>query len=168
MKNLRTFESFDNISEEKGEKWIQDAIKRPGALRKKMGKKGEEKISKGEIEEELSKLKKKDKDPKKSGVQGLSKRDLTKLRQLNLAKTLKGLKENVEFPDAHEEHSDVDNYMFFANLENIVRFCEDIMDMDEQEIDELLTNGHNWAEDHVAAALENIQQVYDWVYSEAN
>jgi hypothetical protein len=92
MKNLRTFESFENISEEKGEKWIQDAIKRPGALRKKMGKKGEEKISKGEIEDELSKLKKKDKDPKKSGVQGLSKRDLTKLRQLNLAKKLKGLK----------------------------------------------------------------------------
>jgi len=92
MKHLKTFESFENISEEKGEKWIQDAIKRPGALRKKLGKKGEEKISKGEIEDELSKLKKKDKDPKKSGVQGLSKRDLTKLRQLNLAKTLKGLK----------------------------------------------------------------------------
>lgn len=92
MKHLKTFESFENISEEKGEKWIQDAIKRPGALRKKLGKKGKEKISKGEIEDELSKLKRKDKDPKKSGVQGLSKRDLTKLRQLNLAKTLKGLK----------------------------------------------------------------------------
>jgi hypothetical protein len=92
MKHLKTFESFENISEEKGEKWIQDAIKRPGALRKKLGKKDEEKISKGEIEEEISKLKKKDKDPKKSGVQGLSKRDLSKLRQLNLAKTLKSLK----------------------------------------------------------------------------
>ena len=52
----------------------------------------DKKISKGEIEEEISKLKKKDKDPKKSGVQGLSKRDLSKLRQLNLAKTLKSLK----------------------------------------------------------------------------
>ena len=92
MKHLKTFESFENISEEKDEKWIQDAIKRPGALRKKLGKKDEEKISKGEIEEEISKLKKKDKDPKKSGVQGLSKRDLSKLRQLNLAKTLKSLK----------------------------------------------------------------------------
>lgn len=85
-------ESFENISEEKGEKWIADVIKRPGSLRKKLGKRGEEKISKGEIQDELSKLKKKDKDPKKSGVQGLSKRDLTKLRQLNLAKKLKGLK----------------------------------------------------------------------------
>ena len=42
MKHLKTFESFENISEEKGEKWIQDAIKRPGALRKKLGKKGED------------------------------------------------------------------------------------------------------------------------------
>ena len=93
MKHLKTFETFENqlsiqhdenISEKKVEKkWIGDTIKRPGALRKKLGKKGEEKIYKGE---ELSKLKKKDKDPKKSGVQGLSKRDLTKLRQLNLSK----------------------------------------------------------------------------------
>ncbi len=70
-----------------------------------------------------------------------------------------------DYEQVDENHK---NYMFFANLENIVRFCEDILDMDEQEIDELLTNGHNWAEDHVAAALENIQQVYDWIYSEAN
>ena len=166
MKNLRTFESFDNISEEKGEKWIQDAIKRPGALRKKMGKKGEEKISKGEIEEELSKLKKKDKDPKKSGVQGLSKRDLTKLRQLNLAKTLKGLKENVEFPDAHEEHSDVDNYMFFANLENIITMAQEILAMDKHQIDEMLTKEHDWATDHVSAAKEGIEHVHDWLNSQ--
>ena len=40
--------------------------------------------------------------------------------------------------------------------------------MDKEKIDHLLTKGHDWAEDHVAASLENIQQVYDWVYSEAN
>lgn len=67
-----------------------------------------------------------------------------------------------------DEHVEYENYMFFANLENIVRFCEDIMDMDKEKIDHLLTKGHDWAEDHVAASLENIQQVYDWVYSEAN
>ena len=75
-----------------GRKWIQDAIKRPGALRKKLGKKGEEKISKGEIAGEIAKLRKKDKNKEKPGIQGLSKSDLTKLRQLNLAKTLKGMK----------------------------------------------------------------------------
>lgn len=83
---------FGNIYEEKGGKWIKDAIKRPGALRKKMGKGAGDKISKYEIEEEISKLKKKDKNTRKPGVQGLSKRDLTKFKQLNLAKTLKNFK----------------------------------------------------------------------------
>lgn len=70
-----------------------------------------------------------------------------------------------DYEKIEEKHK---NYMFFANLENIVRFCEDILDMDKEKIDELLNADHDWAEDHVAAALENIQQVYDWIYSEAN
>ena len=64
----------------------------------------DEKISKSEINDELSKLKSKDKDPDKKGVQGLSKNDLTKYRRLNLAKTLKGIK----------EHQEQENYMFFG------------------------------------------------------
>ena len=79
------------MSEKKGEKWISDAIKRPGALRKKMGKKEGEKISKSEIDAELAKLHKKDKDPDKPGDQ-LSKKDAQKKKQLTLAKTLKGMK----------------------------------------------------------------------------
>lgn len=69
---------------------------------------------------------------------------------------------------SHKVKESMNNYMFFANLENIVRFCEDILDMDKEEVDDLLNADHDWAEDHVAAALENIQQVYDWIYSEAN
>ncbi len=152
MKHINQFESFEKISEEKGEKWIQDAIKKPGSLRKKLNKKGEEKISKGEITDEISKLKKKDKDPKKSGVQGLSKKDLTKLRQLNLAKTLKGMKESHD----HE------NYMFFTNLENIKRMAEEILAMDHNEMDQKLTDGHDWATDHISVANENLEHVYNF------
>lgn len=152
LKHINQFESFEKISEEKGEKWIQEAIKRPGALRKKLNKKGEEKISKGEITDEISKLKKKDKDPKKSGVQGLSKKDLTKLRQLNLAKTLKGMKESHD----HE------NYMFFTNLENIKRMAEEILAMDHNEMDQKLTDGHDWATDHISVANENLEHVYNF------
>lgn len=81
-------EMMDKMSESK---WIGKAIKRKGALRKKMGKEEGEKITASEIEQELNKLKKKDKDPDKEGLQ-LSKRDRTKHKQLVLAKTLKGLK----------------------------------------------------------------------------
>ena len=79
------------MTEKKGEKWIADAIKKPGALRKKMGKKEGEKISDAEIDAELAKLHKKDKDPDKKGDQ-LSKKDAEKKKQLTLAKTLKGMK----------------------------------------------------------------------------
>ncbi len=77
--------------EAKKDKWIQDAIKSPGSLRGKMKKKKGEKISSEEIDMEISKLKKKDRDPDKPGAQ-LSPRDAKKYKQLNLAKTLKGFK----------------------------------------------------------------------------
>lgn len=80
------------VNEVKGEKWIQKAIKKPGSLKKSMGKGGEEKISTSELDKEMSKLKKKDTNPEKPGVQGLSKSDLTKFKRINLAKTLKKLK----------------------------------------------------------------------------
>lgn len=156
MKHLR---KFDSLTEKKEEKWIQDAIKSPGSLRKSMKKKEGEKISKSEIESELSDLKKKDKDPKKKGVQGLSKSDLKKFKRLNLAKTLKGLKES---------HSETDNYMFFANLQNICNMVTDILEMDKSEIDQMLTEGHDWATDHISAAKENIEHVHDWLNSHSS
>jgi hypothetical protein len=85
MKNIISFEDF-TINEE--ENWIKDAIKHPGALRKSLGKKKGEKISKSEINSEIAELKAKDRDPKKPGVQ-LGKRDSRKYKRLNLAKTLK-------------------------------------------------------------------------------
>jgi len=92
MKHLETFESYSyEINEEKGDKWIKDAIKKPGALRKSMKKGKDEKISDEEINAELAKLHKKDKDKDKPGDQ-LSKQDATKKKRLTLAKTLKGMK----------------------------------------------------------------------------
>lgn len=79
------------MTEMKKEKWIQDAIKKPGALRSKLHKKKGEKISDSEIEKELDQLHKKDKDPDKPGDQ-LSERDAQKKKQLVLAKTLKKMK----------------------------------------------------------------------------
>jgi 2-oxoglutarate dehydrogenase complex dehydrogenase (E1) component-like enzyme len=80
------------IEETKGEKWIQSAMKKPGALKKSMGKGKAEKISTAELDKEMSKLKKKDTNPDKKGIQGLNKSDLTKLKRINFAKTLKKLK----------------------------------------------------------------------------
>jgi hypothetical protein len=146
-----SIKSFNSFNEKKGEKWIQDAIKNPGALKKSLGKKEEEKISKKEIEAELKKLKAKDKDPKKPGAQ-LDKKDATKKRQLELAKTLKSLK----------EHQETENYMFFGNLETIKRLTDELLTMDQSEIDAILTE-HDWASDHISVATENLEQVFDFL-----
>lgn len=90
MKKVKGFENFVNEEYTK-DKWIADAIKRPGALRKKLGKHKGERISKKEIDSELAALKKKDKDKETPGLQ-LSAADRRKQKQLVLAKTLKGLK----------------------------------------------------------------------------
>jgi hypothetical protein len=147
-------EENDEAYEAKSEKWIQDAIKRPGALRKKLGKKGDEKISSSEINKELSELKSKDKDKDKKGVQGLSKKDLTKFRQLNLAKTLKGLKENCD---------ETSNYMFFGNLKTIKRLVDEMLEMDEAKVDAMLSDGHNWAVDHIATSKDDVEEVFNFL-----
>lgn len=64
------------------------------------------------------------------------------------------------------EHGCGENYMFFANLENIHKCCEEMLELDKDVVDELLENGHDWAEDHISAAKENINQVYEWLNSE--
>jgi hypothetical protein len=151
--NCRNEEENEEAYEAKSEKWIQDAIKRPGALRKKLGKKGDEKISSSEINKEISELKSKDKDKDKKGVQGLSKKDLTKFKQLNLAKTLKGLK----------EHQDTTNYMFFGNLQTIKRLVDEMLEMDESEVDAILSNGHNWAVDHIATSKDDVEEVFNFL-----
>ena len=62
------------------------------------------------------------------------------------------------------EHNE--NYMFFGNLESICRMCEELLELDEQKVDDILADGHDWAEDHIASAKEDCQQVYEFLKSE--
>jgi len=73
---------------------------------------------------------------------------------------------DMELPVEHQEHSEVNNYMFFANLENIITMCQEILEMDKHQIDEMLTNKHDWATDHVSAAKEDLEHVHDWLNSQ--
>lgn len=68
------------------EKWIQDAIKRPGALHDELGIPEDKNIPMSTINSEIDKL-----EDKAEGEKTLPKDELRELRQLNLAKTLKGL-----------------------------------------------------------------------------
>ena len=54
------------------------------------------------------------------------------------------------------------NYMFFSNLQQIHRQCEILLGMDPTIIEDSLNNGHDWADDHVSVAKENMDQVLDF------
>lgn len=81
----------------------------------------------------------------------LSESDLTKLIQKVLNET-------------HEEHTD--RYMFFSNLEQIHRQTGILLEQDKETLHNILENGHDWAQDHIATAKESIDQVFDFLMNE--
>ena len=64
------------------------------------------------------------------------------------------------------QEQETTNYMFFGNLEQIKRQCELLLSFDKQMIDDLLQNGHDWADDHVSEAKNNMDQVFDFIMNE--
>jgi hypothetical protein len=81
-------------------KWIQGAVKRPGALRKKLGVGKDKKISLSMIDKKMKQIKAKDSNKKVKGVQGLTKADLRTYKQLNLAKSLRGMSKKSHAKEA--------------------------------------------------------------------
>jgi len=83
----------------------------------------------------------------------LSETDITKLVKRVLEET-------------HEDYSD--RYMFFSNLEQMRRQCDLLLDLDSEMVESILENGHDWAQDHIAEAKNNMDQVFDFIMNEVN
>jgi hypothetical protein len=62
-----------------------------------------------------------------------------------------------------KEHQENENYMFFANIENIHRMCEEILAMDKSSIDKILSDGHGWATDHIATSKDDVEEVFNFL-----
>ena len=67
-----------------------------------------------------------------------------------------------------KENESTENYMFFSNLKQIHRQCEMLLKMDPKELDNIINNGHDWADDHVSEAKNNMDQVFDFFMNETN
>ena len=65
-----------------------------------------------------------------------------------------------------EQEEELSNYMFFSNLEQIKRQCELLLKLDQTMVNEILNNGHDWADDHISSAKENVDQVFDFLMNE--
>ena len=63
------------------------------------------------------------------------------------------------------KHEELNNYMFFENL-NIIKQCiDDVLKMNPKEIDVLLKE-HNWATDHISGASLSVQRVCSFIKNE--
>jgi hypothetical protein len=65
-----------------------------------------------------------------------------------------------------EEHRS-GRYMFFSNLEQMKRQCDLLLNLDEEMVESILENGHDWAQDHIAEAKNNMDQVFDFIMNES-
>ncbi|NBU48223.1 MAG: hypothetical protein EBS34_12455, partial [Flavobacteriales bacterium] len=92
--------------------------------------------------------------------------DAKKLDSIVEPKTLLVVTKNIM--EINEEAYEASRYMFFSNLEQVRRQAGLLLDLDEDKINEILENGHDWAQDHIATAKESIDQVFDFLMNETN
>ena len=86
-------------------------------------------------------------------------RKVVRLSETDLTKLVKRALE-----ESHEDYSD--RYMFFSNLEQMRRQCDLLLDLDHEMIESILENGHDWAQDHISEAKNNMDQVFDFLMNE--
>ena len=67
-----------------------------------------------------------------------------------------------EIHENHEGH-ELDNYMFFQNLHTLKNAIDELMELDPHEVDQILTNGHGWALDHIATSVDDVEEVYHFM-----
>ncbi len=85
--------------------------------------------------------------------------NVIKLTESDLNKIIKKvLRENEERGN---------RYMFFSNLQQMRRQCDLLLDLDPNMIESILENGHDWAQDHIAEAKNNMDQVFDFLMNES-
>ena len=81
---------------------------------------------------------------------------VVKLTEKDISRLAKRVLEEQESP----------NYMFFSNLEQLIRQANLLLELDPNTIDEIILNGHDWAADHVTVAKENLDQVFDFMMNQ--
>ena len=74
------------------------------------------------------------------------------------------VKRVVEENEMTEEGTN--RYLFFSNLQQMKRQCEYLLDFDENQVEEILNDGHDWAQDHISEAKNNMDQVFDFLMNE--
>jgi hypothetical protein len=86
---------------------------------------------------------------------------IVRLTESDLTRIVKRVVEENEMTEEGNNR-----YMFFSNLQQMKRQCEYLLDFDENQIEVILNNGHDWAQDHISEAKNNMDQVFDFLMNE--
>jgi hypothetical protein len=81
------------------------------------------------------------------------------MKNLNILRTL--IKE--ELAKLKEGHNEMENYMFFQNVKSINNATSQILQMDPGYVDSVLSNGHQWAVDHIATSADDVSEVFSFL-----
>jgi hypothetical protein len=58
---------------------------------------------------------------------------------------------------------EMENYMFFQNIKTIHEATKEILEMDPEYVDSILSDGHQWAVDHIATSADDVEEVYHFL-----
>jgi hypothetical protein len=141
MKTIKGFDSFNEKKDEKG-------FKKPEESKHKALSKEIKDLKKKRDQLLVVRPKKDDDDIIKLN------KDIDNIEK-DYKKELKSIKENHD--------GGIQNYMFFGNLKTIKRLVDKMLEMDEAEVDTILTNGHNWALDHIATSKDDVEEVFNFL-----
>jgi hypothetical protein len=65
-----------------------------------------------------------------------------------------------------EAEGESNNYMFWQNLKGIYDDATEILGMNQQEVDALIADGHQWAVEHVITSKDDVEEVYHFIEAE--
>lgn len=58
-----------------------------------------------------------------------------------------------------------DNYMFFQNLKTIKGAVDEMLTYNPELVDAILSDGHDWANDHIATSKDDVEEVFNFLKS---
>jgi hypothetical protein len=68
----------------------------------------------------------------------------------------------------NENIGESNNYMFWQNLKTLVHAASELLNMDKNSLDALLSDGHGWALDHIATSADDVEEVYHFAEGALN
>jgi hypothetical protein len=71
---------------------------------------------------------------------------------------------NQSSTEIHEGHDyDLKNYMFFQNLHTLKNAIDELLELAPHQVDQILSDGHGWALDHIATSVDDVEEVYHFL-----